>query len=109
MQKIVLDEIIKAEKDAENIVQQAREKAAEIVAQADSDYNKAIISAREESQKKIQDSVAAAKDKAVLALNKAIEQAEKDNLAFLEKSSERTDAIANIIVDMLLKPEYEQE
>ena len=108
MQKIVLDEIIKAEKEAESIVQQAREKAVEIVSQADADYNQAITLAKEESQKKIQDSVAAAKDKAGLALAKAIEQAEGDNSTFLEKSNEKTDAIAGRIVDMLLKPEYER-
>ena len=109
MQKIVLDEIIKAEEDAEKIVQQAREKVSEIIANAESEYNKAISAAKEESHKKIQDSVTDAKQKAEIDLAKAIKEAEDKNSAFLEKSYEQADKVADSIVDMLVKPEYERE
>ena len=108
MQKIVLEEIIKAEKEAEKIVQQAREEAIEIVAKADAEYNQAITLAKEETHKKIQDSVASAKQKAGEALAKAVKDAETENSVFLEKSYAQTDKVAKNILDMLLKPEYEQ-
>ena len=109
MQKIVLDEIIKAEREAEKIVQQSRKEAAEIVAKADSDYTQAIALAKEESHKNIQDSIIAAKQKAENALAKAIKDAEDENSILLEKSCEQADKVANQIVEMLLKPEYERE
>ncbi|MCL2705339.1 MAG: hypothetical protein FWE72_03920 [Spirochaetaceae bacterium] len=109
MQKIVLDEIIKAEKESEKIVQQAREKAVEIISNAESAYNQAIVLAKEESQKKIQDSVATAKQQAESDLAKAIKDAEDENSAFLEKSYEQADKVAGAIVEMLVKPEYEKE
>jgi vacuolar-type H+-ATPase subunit H len=109
MQKIVLDEIIKAEKEAEKTVQQAREKAVEIVAKADSEYNQTVVLAKEESHKKIQDTLAAAKQKAENDLAKAIKDSEDKNLFFLEKSYEQADKVAGSIVEMLVKPEYEKE
>jgi len=109
MQKIILDEIIKAEKEAEKTVQQTKQKAAEIVAKADTDYSQAVSLAKEESTKKIQESVADAKQKAEKNLVKSIKDAEDENLAFLEKSFNQTEKVADHIVDMLLKSEYERE
>ena len=52
MQKSVLEEIINAEKEAEKLIQQAREKAGEIISAADADYNQSVMSAKEEAQKR---------------------------------------------------------
>jgi vacuolar-type H+-ATPase subunit H len=109
MQKVVLDEIIKAEKDAEKIVEDARTKAAEIVSIAEADYNRAIIEAKESAQKRVQDSAIAAKAKAEEDFAKAVKQTEEENTAFLEKSYAKTEEIANRITEMLLRPEYERE
>jgi len=109
MQKTVLEEIIKTEKEAEAIIQQAREKAGSIIAAADADYNNALLSAKEESRIKIQSSINSAQEKAESDFISAVKDAENENLAFFEKSSDRTDTIADLITDMLIKPEYERE
>lgn len=108
MQKTVLNEIIKSEKEAEAVIQEARGKAAEIVSKADAEYNSSISSAREENQKKIQEEIRKAHDKASESFTAAVKDAEKENSAFFEESKERTDSVAKNIAESLLKPEYDK-
>lgn len=109
MQKIVLEEILKAEKDAEAIIKQARDKAIEIVAVAESDYNKVVSQTKEDAQLQIQNSIKVAKAKAEKDFEIAVKEEEAENLVFLQQSSEKTDAVAEKIVKSLLTPEYEKE
>ncbi len=108
MQKTVLSEIIKSEKEAEAIIQEAREKAAEIISKADAEYNNAVSKAREDSQKRIQEEIQAAQGKAVEAFKTAVEEAEKENSEFFASSEGRTDAVAEKITETLLKPEFDK-
>lgn len=109
MQKTVLEEILKAEKDAEAIIKQARDKATEIIAAAESDYNKVLSQAKEEAQQEIQNSIKIAKEKAEKDFENAVKEENAENLVFLQQSSEKTDAVAEKIVQSLLTPEYEKE
>ena len=109
MQKTVLDEIIKSEKEAEAVIQEARNMAAEIISKADAEYNSSIASSREENQKKIQNDIHDAQKKADEAFQSAIEQAEKENSDFFAMNEKRTDSVSQAITDKILKPEYEKE
>ena len=109
MQKTVLEEIINAEKEAEKITSQAQEKASGIISAADTDYNTSIAKAKENAQKTLQDAIHAATKKTEENFAAAVSEAEKENREFLEKSSARTEEIAELITAMLIKPEYERE
>lgn len=108
MQKTVLNEIIKSEKEAEAVIQEAREKASEIVSKADAEYKSSITGAREENQKKIQEEIQKAHDKASESFAAAVKEAEKENSDFFEQSKERTDSVAKDIAESLLKPEFDK-
>jgi vacuolar-type H+-ATPase subunit H len=108
MQKTVLSEIIKSEKEAEAVIQDARKKAAEIVSKADAEYNSSISGAREKNQKKIQEEISEAHKRASESFAEAVKDAEKENSDFFAESKERTDSVAKDIAESLLKPEFEK-
>ena len=108
MQKII-DEVLKAEQNAEKIIQEARGSATEMKNRIEIENNQRITSAREEEQKLLHEAVATAKKDAEESHRLAMKQIEEKNAGFMIKNKKYIDMTINKIVNLLITPEYKKE
>jgi vacuolar-type H+-ATPase subunit H len=105
MQEIV-NKVLEAEQQAENAVQEARAKAAELRSQADTESEGKLLEAREQAHSLLHGSLLKAREQAAQEQQKARQQAERDNERFLEERRQAIDGAAEAVVRLLIAPEY---
>jgi len=108
MQEVV-DEVLKAEAGAQEIIDKAGQEAAHLKQQAENETNRRIAEAREKARKLVQDRVAAERDRAASEYTAAIRDAETKNERFWEQNAEKIDGLVKRLVDFLVTPEFEKD
>jgi vacuolar-type H+-ATPase subunit H len=108
MQQIV-DQVLKAEEEAESILNAARAKAQELRSQAERELTEELNSARQEAQRLLQQGVAQAKQEAQKTRESALARTEEQNRDFFSKNSAKIDLAVERIMALLSTPEIGQE
>jgi V/A-type H+-transporting ATPase subunit G/H len=105
MQEIV-NKVLEVEKAAEQRIQEARSKAAEIRAKADKDVQAKLEEAREEAARRSQEILAQASNQATAEHDKALQQTQEENQLFFENHEEQIDEAAQTVVRMIIAPQW---
>lgn len=100
--KSKIEEVLKTEKDAEKIIQNARSECEQIRRKAESESDSLMESALSEAQKIIQDEQKQSESE-IDSLIKDLEQKTQDNMKSLEKSaSGKVEQAINRVVELLV-------
>ncbi len=105
----VVDEVLKAEAGAEEIITKAREKAQSVRQEAEQEINRRIAEAREKARKIIQDKVSAAKEQAAAEYKEAIRNAERQSEEFWQHNMGKVTAVVEKLAAFIITPEFERE
>jgi vacuolar-type H+-ATPase subunit H len=105
----VVDEVLKAEAEAEKIVAQAKDKVQTIKQQIEAEINKRIAQTREQAKEIIQERITETRQKALQEYNKALADAETKSEKFWEQNQDKVDVVVDKLVDFLVTPEFERE
>lgn len=105
----IVDEVIKAEQEAEKIVDQAREQVQEERNTLELELNERLKQAKEAAQKLMQETIARAKKEAQQEYSDIITKAEEENKVFLQENADKVDKIIENIVHLIITPEYNRE
>ena len=108
MQEIV-DDVLKAEEQAEAVIQQAREKAQHLQNSVENTLSDKLKKAREDAQNRIRETVELSKARADKKYREVLEKAEEDNKEFLKENSDKVNRIIDDIVKLIITPEYKRE
>ena len=108
MQRII-DEVLKAEQNAEKIIQETRKSAADLKSRIENENNLRISNAHEDAQKRVRDAIAGAKEEAAEKYKLAIKQIEEKNVSFMKTNRKNMHTTVNEIVKLIITPEYERE
>jgi len=109
MQEEIVDEVLKVEKNAEEIVNKAREEASLNKNNLEIELDEKIKTAKNEAQKYIQESVKKAKEEADKKYNQALCEAERKNQLFLKENENKLQTVTEDIVKFIITPEYLRE
>jgi V/A-type H+-transporting ATPase subunit G/H len=105
MQEIVT-KVLEAEKAAEQRLQEARTRAAEIRAQADRDVQAKLEEARKQATLRSQEILEKARDRAKAEHDQAIQQAHDEDRDFFQTHEEQINRAAEAVVDLVISPEW---
>jgi vacuolar-type H+-ATPase subunit H len=105
----VVDEVLKAEAGAEEIIAKAREKAQGLRQEAEQEINRKVAEAREKARKIIQDKVSSAKEQAAAEYKEAISSAERRSQEFWERNTEKVTTVVEKLAAYIITPEFERE
>ncbi len=108
MQQII-DEVLKAEKNAEKIIQEARRSVTELKKRIESENSQKISMTQNEAQKLVQNSIAKAKIEAEEAYKLAMKQIEEKNADFMNNIEKNFDITIDTIMNLITTPEYTRE
>jgi vacuolar-type H+-ATPase subunit H len=103
----LVQEILEAEKRAEELLQHAREKAAGIKTQADAEVKAKIAEARAKAQGLVGRSVRQIRLEAEEIRKKRIEEAEVKSRALASRSDVSLDDLADEVAQMIIETELE--
>lgn len=108
MQQII-DEVLKAEKNADKIIQETRRSVTELKKRIESENSQKISMAQNEAQKLVQNSIAMAKIEAEEAYKLAMKQIEEKNADFMNTIEKNYDITIDTIMNLITSPEYTRE
>jgi V/A-type H+-transporting ATPase subunit G/H len=103
----IVDEIVQAERQAEQIVSDARAEAEEIRSSFDAEERDALGEAREEAAQILRERVDAARDEAQKRLEAALSR-ERSAEQYMDAHADRVEDALNRVTELLLTPEYER-
>lgn len=103
----LVQEILQAEKRAEELLQHAREEAAGITAQADTEAKKKVADARAKAQEIIGQTVQQLRREAEEIRKRTIEEAEHKSRALANRSDVPLDDLADQVARMIIKTDLE--
>ena len=106
--KEVLQEILDAEKEAEEKVKQAREDAAKIRREADERCEEILKNAREEAHGVAREIATRAEEAVEKEYRAELEKAEENKNRFIEEESGRIDALVDRLTGMILSGTLEE-
>ena len=102
----IVDEVLKAEKEAEAIVAKAQEEAARLKSNIEMEISQKIKIAKQEAQAIIQKTVADTREAVQENYATAIKAAEEKNRDFLTQNQGQIDQITKNIISLIMTPEY---
>ncbi len=105
----IIEEIIQAEKKAEKLIQEARDRQREQSMTVEREVHEKIQQTRSASQKRILDGAAKAREKAKEDHKEAITHLGKENEKYLSRSEKNLNDAIEKIVKLLITPEFEKE
>jgi vacuolar-type H+-ATPase subunit H len=108
MQEII-EEIIRAEKKAEKLIQEARDRQREQSMTVEREVHEKIQQARSASQKRILDGAAKDREKAKEDHKEAIIRMKKEDKEFSRESEKKLKGTIEKIVKLLITPEFEKD
>ena len=104
----IIDRVLKAEKDAENILGEARQKAQEMKRRAQEQAAKYVDEARVQATKILEDKVVRAQAEISEMKNEARHSAQLMNEEFLQVNRQRVAGILNKVVNLIKEPEQKK-
>ena len=105
----MMDEIIKAEAEAEKIVKQAGEQAHQLRDSVEKEISEALKKAKEDAQNLIHEKTEQTRRETEKEYKEAVHKAEKENREFLNRHAENVHHIIQAIVKLIITPEYDRE
>jgi vacuolar-type H+-ATPase subunit H len=102
--KAVVEEILAAEKRAEEVLDQARKRAVQLQQEADKLAASITAAAYEDAQKLLSERITAARNHAKTSRETALCEAETANRHFLEQNREKIDTLVDAIAEMVMAP-----
>jgi len=106
--KKIIAEVFQAEDKVDAVLKEARQRAADIRRQAESDASETVAEARRQAREIRQTSVEKAREQAELLRKEKLEQAQRDEDALLESSEGSTEGLVEEICRIVLEAEYEE-
>ncbi|MFW5797147.1 MAG: hypothetical protein ACOCXE_01430 [Spirochaetota bacterium] len=103
----IVDEIVQAEKQAEQIVSDAKKEAEEIRTAFDAEERQVLAEAREEAARQTRERLDRARKEADERRRAALAE-ELSAEQYLEAHAERAQRAVDRVVDLLVRPEYER-
>ena len=103
----IVQEILQAEKEAEELLQQSREEAANIRAQAERESNRKIAEARARAKEIVQQTVQHTRREAEEIRKSTIEEAERKSRALVSRSGLHLDDLADQVARMVMNTNFE--
>lgn len=103
----IVDEIVQAERQAEQIVSEARKEADEIRSSFDAEERDALAKAREEAAEILRQRVDTAREEADERLQNAL-SSEKSAEQYMEAHADRVREAVERVTELLTTPEYER-
>lgn len=101
----IVDEIVRAERQAEQIVSEARTEAEEIRSSFDAEERDALADAQQEAARVLRERIDTAREEADERLRQAL-SAERSAEQYMEAHPRRVAEAVDRVVDLLLTPEY---
>ena len=105
MQEIVT-KVLEAEQAAEQRVQEARSRAAEIRARSDRDVQARLQKAREQAGKRSQEILEKARAQVRAEHDKSLKQAQDENLEFFQSHEQDIDRAVEAVIGLVTAPEW---
>ena len=102
----VVDEVLKTEEQAQEIVKSARREAAKIKNVAGNEIAEKVKNARIEAQSSIRDKVAKAREQAGKEYQQAVEDTKQSIERYMQLSKEEIDSIVKKIVQFIILPKF---
>ena len=104
----ILNEILEAERRAEETVKQAREEAAKLSGAAEAEVSRTLTEARERARESYQDAINEARSRAEKSRQDE-DRISTDADAFMESRKDAISEAVDRITDRILTPEYRRE
>lgn len=102
----ILDEILKAEAEAEKIIQDSRESAQELVRKGEEKASEIVSRARNEAATLLREGIEEVKTRLQKQKNDTIAEVEKENELFLSSNGKRIEEVSEKILQLIAKREY---
>ena len=103
--KRIIEEVLQAEQKVNTALNQAREKASEIIRSAEKEMSEKMMQAREQSRDIVQTTVDEAKKEAERLREERLKQVDQDKEALLQDNPHITDALIDDICRIVLNTE----
>lgn len=103
----IVDEIVQAERRAEQIVSEARDEAEKIRSDFDAEEREALSNAREEAAEILRRRVESAREEENRRLQEAL-SAQESGEQFLQRHPDEVDKVVDRITELLIIPEHER-
>ena len=104
----ILDEVLKAEAEAEKTVKAAQEKGAALMQKAETAAAETMRKAKQKARELMHEGVASEKEEAERKRNEALEKAEQEQKAFFQRKEgaieDAVDSIVEIIIQTDVQP-----
>ena len=105
MQEII-EQVLKTEEEAKELIQNAKKEAAERRAASDEESNAVILAAREHAAELIQKKLAAARDQGARILADVKRSEEERNAALYESFRSKADRLVDQVVSIITTAEF---
>ncbi len=105
----IVDQVLEIEKKAEQVIEQARAREAEIRAEAEAEAGSRLAQAHAEAQKLVREETDRARRESEAAFRLAMSQAEEANTDFIQRRRERADRTIERIMRLVVTPGYGNE
>ncbi|MGM0675360.1 MAG: hypothetical protein ACQETQ_11745 [Spirochaetota bacterium] len=103
----IVDEIVQAERQAEQIVSEARDEAEKIRSTFDAEEREALSRAREEATETLRKRIETVREEEHRRLQETL-SADESGEQFLRRNPERVGEAVDRIIELLVTPEYER-
>ena len=107
MQEIV-NKVLEAEQQADQLLAKAREEAAALRAAADAETARNLQEAREQAHRLIQENIAQTREEAEREHRETIRAAEEEAGRFIERKREALEQVVDRVVALIIAPEFEK-
>jgi vacuolar-type H+-ATPase subunit H len=107
--KEVIKEVLQAEEKVNSIIEEARNKAAEIRKAADKEVSEKVRQAEQQAQEILKNTVEDSKKQAEQIRRERIEQGWHDNESLMQNNTDKINKLVDDICKLVLKTEFEKD
>lgn len=107
--KEVIKEVLQAEEKVNSIIEEARNKAAEIRKAADKEVSEKVRQAEQQAQEILKNTVEESKKQAEQIRRERIEQGRHDNESLMQNNTDKINKLVDDICELVLKTEFEKD
>ena len=105
----IINDILKAESEAEGILKEAREKDARMRQALENELSTALEEAHGKAQSIIQEKVSRAKNSVQEEYERAVEKEKERGREFLDSKKEQIASVIEEVVSLIVTPEYRRK
>lgn len=106
--KKIIDDIIKAEEEAQRIVDEARDEARRLKSAADAEINTKIDTARMQNQQRLREHVETARREAKEDYDRDVSDAQDISQRYIEDNRKKINSVVEQIVELVITPYFKK-